>query len=106
MKDHSNEILLDVKNLRKFFPIQKGFLRRVVGHVRAVDDVTFLRPQGRDAVAGGRKRLRQDDDRALHRARPQADSVARSCFNTRDGQVDIAPLPKTQPAALPRGRCR
>jgi peptide/nickel transport system ATP-binding protein len=33
--------LLDVRGLRKFFPIQKGFLRRVVGHVRAVDDVSF-----------------------------------------------------------------
>ena len=30
--------LLEVKNLRKFFPIRKGILRSVVGHVRAVDD--------------------------------------------------------------------
>ena len=28
--------LLEVKQLRKLFPIQKGFARRVVGHVRAV----------------------------------------------------------------------
>ena len=33
--------LLEVKNLRKFFPIRKGILRSVVGHVRAVDDVSF-----------------------------------------------------------------
>src|ERR1700761_2190468 len=33
--------LLDVRNLRTFFPIRKGFLRNVVGHVRAVDDVSF-----------------------------------------------------------------
>jgi peptide/nickel transport system ATP-binding protein len=33
--------LLQVRNLRKHFPIQKGFRRRVVGHVRAVDDVSF-----------------------------------------------------------------
>ena len=33
--------LLEVKNLRKFFPIRKGFLRSIVGHVRAVDDVSF-----------------------------------------------------------------
>ncbi len=33
--------LLAVKNLRKHFPIQKGLLRRVVGIVRAVDDVSF-----------------------------------------------------------------
>jgi oligopeptide/dipeptide ABC transporter ATP-binding protein len=33
--------LLDVQNLRTYFPIRKGFLRNVVGHVRAVDDVSF-----------------------------------------------------------------
>jgi peptide/nickel transport system ATP-binding protein len=33
--------LLDVRRLRKYFPIQKGVTRRVVGHVRAVDDVSF-----------------------------------------------------------------
>ena len=32
---------LEVKNLVKWFPIQKGFLKRTVGHVRAVDDVSF-----------------------------------------------------------------
>ncbi|MGH8735472.1 MAG: ATP-binding cassette domain-containing protein, partial [Burkholderiales bacterium] len=38
--------LLEVRNLRKFFPIQKGFARRVVGHVRAVDDVSFAIRRG------------------------------------------------------------
>jgi peptide/nickel transport system ATP-binding protein len=33
--------LLEVKNLQKLFPIRKGILRSVVGHVRAVDDVSF-----------------------------------------------------------------
>lgn len=34
-------LLLEVKNLKKHFPIQRGFLRRTVGHVRAVDGVNF-----------------------------------------------------------------
>ena len=38
--------LLEVKNLKKFFPIQKGFLRRTVGHVRAVDGMSFSIKQG------------------------------------------------------------
>jgi peptide/nickel transport system ATP-binding protein len=42
----SDNILLDVKGLQKFFPIQKGFLRKVVGHVKAVDDVTFFVREG------------------------------------------------------------
>jgi peptide/nickel transport system ATP-binding protein len=39
-------VLLDVKGLKKFFPIRRGFLQKVVGHVRAVDDVDFFLKQG------------------------------------------------------------
>ncbi len=39
--------LLEVHNLKKFFPIEKGLLRRVVGHVRAVDDVSLSIPAGK-----------------------------------------------------------
>jgi ABC-type oligopeptide transport system ATPase subunit len=34
-------ILLEVKNLRTWFPVKRGILQRTVGHVKAVDDVTF-----------------------------------------------------------------
>jgi len=34
--------LLEVNNLVKYFPIQRGFFKRTVGHVRAVDDVSFV----------------------------------------------------------------
>jgi peptide/nickel transport system ATP-binding protein len=43
---NSKEILLDVKGLKKYFPIQRGLLRRVVGHVKAVDDVNFFIRRG------------------------------------------------------------
>ncbi len=36
------EVLLEVKDLRMHFPIKKGFLRRTVGHVKAVDGVNFF----------------------------------------------------------------
>jgi len=39
-------IVLDVKNLKKYFPIRRGLMRRVVGQVRAVDDVSFHIHQG------------------------------------------------------------
>ncbi|MEM7030600.1 MAG: oligopeptide/dipeptide ABC transporter ATP-binding protein [Chloroflexota bacterium] len=35
------EALLQVNNLKKHFPLTKGFLRKVVGMVKAVDDVNF-----------------------------------------------------------------
>jgi peptide/nickel transport system ATP-binding protein len=40
------EKLLEVIGLKKYFPIQKGFFRKVVGQVKAVDDVSFLINQG------------------------------------------------------------
>lgn len=38
--------LLEVNHLKKLFPIRRGLLRRVVGHVRAVDDISFSIRQG------------------------------------------------------------
>jgi peptide/nickel transport system ATP-binding protein len=34
--------LLEVRNLRKYFPIKRGFFSRTVGHVKAVDGVDFV----------------------------------------------------------------
>ena len=36
-----NSILLDVVNLKKHFPIRTGVLKKITGHVKAVDDVSF-----------------------------------------------------------------
>ncbi|MFN8522967.1 MAG: oligopeptide/dipeptide ABC transporter ATP-binding protein [Chloroflexota bacterium] len=37
----ATEPLLRVSGLRKFFPIQRGVFKRTIGHVRAVDNVSF-----------------------------------------------------------------
>lgn len=42
----SDTIILDVKGMKKWFPIQKGLLKRVVGYVKAVDDVSFYLREG------------------------------------------------------------
>ncbi len=39
--------LLEVRGLKKYFPIEEGFLRRVVGQVRAVDHVSLSIDKGR-----------------------------------------------------------
>jgi oligopeptide/dipeptide ABC transporter ATP-binding protein len=38
--------LLDVQNVKKYFPIRKGLLQREAGRVHAVDDVTFRVQEG------------------------------------------------------------
>ncbi|MFC5711664.1 ABC transporter ATP-binding protein [Thalassorhabdus alkalitolerans] len=37
----NREKLVEVKNIKKYFPIKGGFLKRTVAHVKAVDDITF-----------------------------------------------------------------
>ncbi len=39
-------ILMEVRDLKKYFPIQRGILRQVVGHVKAVDGVSFFIREG------------------------------------------------------------
>lgn len=46
MRKENDNIVLEVKSLKKYFPIEKGFWRRVVGQVKAVDGVSFDIPQG------------------------------------------------------------
>jgi len=37
----NNLPLLEIKDLKKYFPVQKGFLKRTVGYVKAVDGVSL-----------------------------------------------------------------
>lgn len=39
--NNSNDMILEIKNLKKYFPIKKGLLSRTVGQVKAVDGVSF-----------------------------------------------------------------
>ncbi len=41
-----SDILLEVKGLKKYFPIKAGILQKTVGHVKAVDDVSFFIKKG------------------------------------------------------------
>ncbi|MEO5702292.1 MAG: dipeptide ABC transporter ATP-binding protein [Gammaproteobacteria bacterium] len=47
------EVLLQVRDLKVYFPIHKGVFKRVVGHVRAVDGVTLDIPKGRTLALVG-----------------------------------------------------
>ncbi|MBP90238.1 MAG: peptide ABC transporter substrate-binding protein [Planctomycetaceae bacterium] len=38
--------LLEIRNLKKYFPVRAGILQRVVGQVKAVDDISFQIAEG------------------------------------------------------------
>nr|WP_304213118.1 dipeptide ABC transporter ATP-binding protein [Fredinandcohnia onubensis] len=40
-KERKEEVLLEVQNLKTYYPIKGGFFKRTVGNVKAVDDVSF-----------------------------------------------------------------
>ena len=41
MTAQSGQALLEITDLKKYFPVQKGFLKRTVGYVKAVDGVSL-----------------------------------------------------------------
>ena len=43
---HKGDVLVEVNNLVKYFPVRAGLLQRVVNHVKAVDDVSFFVRKG------------------------------------------------------------
>ncbi len=86
--------LLVVQNLRKFFPITRGFLKRVVGHVRAVDDVSFTIKQGETLGLVGESGCgKTTTSRCIMRAiDPSSGEIL---YRTEDGQIiDIAAIGK------------
>jgi len=85
--------LLEVKDLRKFFPIQKGFLKRMVGEVRAVDGVNFHVEKGETLSLVGESGCgKTTTARCILRAlTPTAGQIL---FRTDEGTaVDVARLP-------------
>lgn len=90
------QVLLDIKNLRKFFPIRRGFLRRTVGYVRAVDDISFQIHRGETlALVGESGCGKTTTSRCILRAiDPMAGQIL---FRTRVGNtVDLATLPRRE----------
>jgi microcin C transport system ATP-binding protein len=46
LPDHAAKVILEAQDLKVWFPIKRGFLRRLVGHVKAVDGVDFTLREG------------------------------------------------------------
>ena len=94
--------LLEVRNLRKSFPIKKGVLRRVVGQVRAVDDVSFSIAEGETLGLVGESGCgKTTTARCILRAVDP--SGGQILFRTKAGEVvDVASLPERDVRPLRR----
>ena len=94
--------ILEVEQLRKWFPIRRGLLRKVVGHVRAVDGVGFEIRQGETLSLVGESGCgKTTTSRCILRALTPTGGAIR--FRTQDGrQVDVAKVPKTELRPLRR----
>ncbi len=95
-------ILLEVKGLSKFFPIRKGVLRKVVGQVRAVDDVSFSICEGETLGLVGESGCgKTTTARCIMRALDSTDGQI--LFHKSTGEtVDIAALPESEMRPLRR----
>jgi oligopeptide/dipeptide ABC transporter ATP-binding protein len=92
----AGEPLLDVRGLKKYFPIARGFFQSVVGHVRAVDGVDFTVREGETVGLVGESGCgKTTASRCILRAiDPTAGEIL---YRTRDGRtVDLAALPPSE----------
>ena len=96
------ERLLEVKELRKFFPIRRGVLQREVGQVRAVDGVNFHVEKGETLSLVGESGCgKTTTARCILRA--LSPSAGEILFRTDDGTVvDVAAMSKAAMRPLRR----
>jgi peptide/nickel transport system ATP-binding protein len=96
------QTLLEVNGLRKYFPIQKGVLRRVIGHIRAVDNVSFDIQEGETLSLVGESGCgKTTTARCILRALEATSGEIR--FRLQDGSVaDVTTLARSQLRALRR----
>ena len=87
-----SDAMLEVRDLRMYFPVRAGFLQRVVNHVRAVDGVNlFIRPGETLGLVGESGCGKTTTGRCIIRAyKPLG---GRILYRREDGDVvDLAPL--------------
>ena len=94
------EFVLELKGVKKYYPIESGFLRRVTGYVKAVDDVDlYIKPGETLGLVGESGCGKSPLGRCILRAIDPTDGVIH--FKRPNGEVvDLARLDHHQLRAL------
>jgi len=93
--ESQGQILLEVKNLKKYFPIHRGFFRQVVGHVKAVDGVNFFIREGETLGLVGESGCGKTTT-GLVILRDSDPTAGEALFNKDGKMVDIFKVPKKE----------
>ena len=84
--------ILEVRELKQFFPIRRGLFNRVAAHVRAVDDISFAVKRGETVgLVGESGSGKTTTGRCIVRLYDPTDGQV--WFRTGDGPVEISQLP-------------
>ncbi len=89
------DLLLEVENLKHYFPIRRGLMKRVVGHVKAVDDVSFQIRRGETiGLVGESGSGKTTTGRCIVRLYDPTDGSIR--FHGEQNVVDVARLDRNE----------
>ena len=94
-------VLLDVRGLKKYFPIRRGILQKTIGQVKAVDDVTFFLHRGETLSLVGESGCgKTTTARCILRA--IAPTAGQVLLSDNDEVLDVATVPKSRVRSLRR----
>ena len=97
----SGSALLEVRGLKKYFPIRRGLLQKTIGEVKAVDDVSFFLNKGETLSLVGESGCgKTTTSRCILRAiTPTAGQVL---LSDNGHTIDVTTLPKKELRSLRR----
>ena len=101
MPDSGKNVLLDVADLKMHFPVMRGFLRRQVGVIRAVDGVSFTLHRGQTLSLVGESGSGKTTA-GLTVLREYAPTGGRILFHGNGGVMDVAAMSKPEIKAFRR----